>query len=204
MPALALGSPHPKLPDNILYVPQLEQETDYSCGAAALLSVLKYWNVYDGDEKSLYPLLQTTEKDGTEPPMIAQVATHFGLKAEMLENQKLSDLRHALHDHKTVIVSLQAWPDKTTTDPAKISWKDEWNQGHYNVLVGMDHDYAYFMDSAAENRYAYVSLDDLLDRWHDFEDRHGYVWRFQHLAIYISGNHATDFEPISRKLTRLE
>jgi acetylornithine deacetylase/succinyl-diaminopimelate desuccinylase-like protein/predicted double-glycine peptidase len=179
--------PPPRLPSLALPLPLVRQETGYSCGAAAMLSVLKYWRVYDGLEKGLYGVLETTPADGTEPAKLAEGARSFGLKAEWRQDLGFADLRAALQRGDTPILDIQAWPDPGTE---KASWRDDWDDGHYAVLLGMDADYAYFMDPSSDGKYAYIALPELSDRWHDEETRHGPHWRFQHLAVFIHGGRA--------------
>ncbi|MBI5625513.1 MAG: C39 family peptidase [Elusimicrobia bacterium] len=180
-----VGSPEPSLPPDYLPVPVTTQETSYSCGAAAVLSLLRYWRSYAGDEASLYPLLGTRPQDGTPPENMVMGLGHFGLDAAMQEGMSLADLRSSLRAGKTVILAMQAWRDAPGG-----SWADTWDAGHYVVLNGMDERYAYFMDPSTEERYAYVPLDELLERWHDYEDRDGQVRRYLRLGIVVSGRSA--------------
>ena len=183
----AARAAEPRLPPQALAVPLMAQATNYSCGAAALLSTLVYWNApYDSGEAGLYPLLDTTEKDGTPPDHIVAVAEGFGLTAYLNENMTLDDLGLALERGDTVIVDLQAWRTPGSTTP----WVSNWEDGHYVVLVGMDAAYAYFMDPSSLGAYAYVPLAELPDRWHDYEDRNGRVWRTRRLGIMIRGTKA--------------
>src|SRR5262245_188256 len=99
----------PALPENALSVPIVPQANDFSCGAAVMLSVLYYWRVYDGTEVGLYKALDTTEKDGTEPQKLVEVAKSYGLDAAMIENLSIRDLRGHLDAGKTVILAIQAW-----------------------------------------------------------------------------------------------
>jgi uncharacterized protein len=174
----------PKLPSQALPVPFARQGTPYSCGAAALLGVLSYWQVYDDSESGLYAALETTEADGTEPQKIRDVAVHFGLQAEMKENLELKDLRQYLSLGSTVILSIQAWRGDANSEKP---WKEIWDEGHYVVLVGLDTQYAYVMDPSIQTSYVYLPLTELLERWHDYEDRHGTLWRYQRLGIMIHG-----------------
>src|SRR5580704_12187479 len=66
--------PRPRLPPGFRAVPLTRQRTGYSCGPAALLGALRYWGVFDGREQDLYALLETTKKDGTESPKLAEGA----------------------------------------------------------------------------------------------------------------------------------
>jgi predicted double-glycine peptidase len=195
------ADPAPRLPSNALPVPLVPQATDYSCGAAALMSVLYYWQVYDGTETDLYARLGTNEKWGTEPEPMAAMAKRLGLRAEIKQKMTLQDLRDHLKDGSTVILDLQAWrilkPHQTP-----LPWKDNWEDGHYVVLIGMDSLYAYFMDPSAHVGYGYMPIIELLDRWHDYEDRNGPIERSEQLGVVISGTRAHTAFPSA--LVRME
>lgn len=172
-------APAPKL----LPVPLHQQETDYSCGAASLLSVLRYWQAFGGAERDLYDALQTTT-DGTEPDKIEEVARKFGLSAQLREGMSLDDLRAALARGDTAILDIQAWREGPS---AKLPWEDVWEDGHYVVLIGMDDSRAYFEDPVLDDSYAAMALDELPRRWHDYENRSGAVRRYFQAAVVISG-----------------
>lgn len=184
----AFTPPAPRLPKNAIPLPIIDQGTDYSCGVAALLSILSYWRAYEGHEASLYSVLNTTPKDGTEPGMMVEGARKFGLEAEMRENVTISELKQALRSGVTVILDIQAWVDEEVLK--KKSWSEIWDNGHYVNLVGMDHHYAYFMDPSVPTSYAFIPLGELVERWHDYENRTGTTWRNYQLAIFIHGTQA--------------
>ena len=142
------GLPEPRIPSDYLPLPVTVQETSYSCGAAAALSVLRYWQAYGGDERSLYKLLGTRPKDGTPPQGIAHGLSHLGLPAEVKEGMTLDDLRAALRRGDSVILDIQAWRNDEDTP-----WSQRWEDGHYVVLAGMDEHYAYLMDPSTPERY---------------------------------------------------
>ncbi len=193
--ALALAASSASLPKTALRLPAMRQATDYSCGAASLLSVLTYWGVYDGTESGLYKELETTPKDGTEPPSLARAAERRGLAAELREGMTVKDLRDAVARGATVILDIQAWKDAKST----VSWENDWDDGHYVVLAGVDDDNAYVMDPAASSGFGWLPLAELELRWHDFEDRHGTVRRYVHAGVVIAGK-----KPAARALERVE
>ncbi|MBI3299670.1 MAG: C39 family peptidase [Elusimicrobia bacterium] len=172
------------LPAGSLPVPLVRQATPYSCGAAAMSSVLRYWKVFDGGERSLYERLQTTEEDGTDPRSMVKVARELGLKAELAENLTVDDLRRHLAEGQTVILDVQAWADD---DPTPGDYSDNWEDGHYVVLVGLDETKAYVMDPSIHGGYGWIPLDELPGRWHDYEDRDGTLWRYHGLGVAVSG-----------------
>lgn len=181
------GKPAPTLPRKHIPVPIMMQATDYSCGAAALLSVLYYWEAYEGTESSLYPMLHTTPEHGTEPGMMASVAKELGLEASFKEGMTLDELREGLDRGDTIILDIQAWHEPSTKVSDSPNWREIWEDGHYVVLIAMDKTNAYFMDSSAGISYGFIPIPELLDRWHDFEDRNGRMWRYYNLGITISG-----------------
>lgn len=178
----SLAQASPSLPPNFLPVPLTPQSTSYSCGAAVLMAVMEYWNVYDGNEANLFHPLQTTPANGTHPVSISNLARRYGLRSDIRKSMSLADLRTALADGATVIVDLQAWSGNPNTD-----WQNSWEDGHYVVLVAMDSEYAYFMDPSAHGAYAYLGHAELLERWHDYENRNRAVQRYEGLGIIVHG-----------------
>ena len=183
--------PERELPVHSLAVPLFRQATPYSCGATVLQAVLAYWGVFDGKESELYGPLNTTEKDGTEPPAIVSVAKQYGLSAELREHVEIGELRKAIARHDTVILNIQAWRDSNRRMP----WSETWEDGHYVVLVGMDDDNAYVMDPSTSASYAYLPLSELVSRWHDYENRHGVRREYHQAAIFIHGKKAATQYP---------
>lgn len=176
------GLPAPRVPADYQPVPVTVQETSYSCGVAAGLSVLRYRQAYAGNERSLYKLMGTRRKDGTPPEGIEKGLEHFGLQARVQENMTLEDLRAALRRGDTVILDIQAWRGDEDTP-----WSQRWDDGHYVVLTGMDEDLAYVMDPSTPERYTYLPLPELLERWHDYESRGGRIRRYLQMGIVVSG-----------------
>lgn len=173
-----------RLPSGRLAVPIVRQATPYSCGAAAVLAVLQYWGAYDGGEGGLYAELGTTPDDGTDPRSMAKVLGERGLEASWREGMTEADLEGHLARGETVIIDIQAWAedDKTPDD-----YSDNWEDGHYVVLVGMDDTYLYVMDPSLSAGYGYFARSELKARWRDYEDRGGVVWRNQGLGIVARG-----------------
>jgi predicted double-glycine peptidase len=163
-------------------VPVVEQATDYSCGPATLTAVLRYWQQPVAGETALYAALHTTQKDGTEPYMLAEVARAHGLRAEYRTGVTVGELRAALAGGTTVILDLQAWRD--THRP----WRDDWDDGHYVVLVAIDGERLYAMDPSADDGYSWLTLGELGERWHDFELRDGARRNLQHGAVFVTGD----------------
>jgi predicted double-glycine peptidase len=189
-----------------LPVPVIEQETNYSCGAAALTAVLKYWQVFSGTEKDLYEDLKTHPENGTHPKRIELVAKKFGLEAELKTNLQILDLRKILKEGYIAIVNIQAWSDgKTQSTP----WSERWDDGHYVVLTGMDKKFIYFSDPTVGDAYAFMPIDEFLPRWHDYEIESEVgrvtevIKRYYQMAILIRGSAPLRTEPKTKRLRRL-
>jgi predicted double-glycine peptidase len=183
------GISAPKLPPNYLPVPITPQATSYSCGAAALLSLMVYWKVYEGNEVDLYADLNTTPKDGTHPKKMCAMAKLNGLACIFQTGMTLKNLRESLKENYTVILDIQAWPDRKPNSGGS-SWEDSWEAGHYVILIGMDNQYAYVMDPSIKTAYGFIPLKELLERWHDYETSTGVPEYHYNLGLLIKGKTA--------------
>ena len=165
-------SPAPSLalPPNAIPVPLVRQRVNYSCGDAAALAVLRYWDSADYasvSESTLYAPLHTTARDGTDPTPIASYFGRVrGLSAEFRLHLRLEDLTNAIDRGEPAIVDFQAWKDEPRV-PKEEEWVSDWDDGHYAVLVGYDARDLYFMDPSTSDHYAYVPLSEFVARWHD-------------------------------------
>jgi len=174
----------PRLPQDAIPVPVVRQVTDYSCGPAALVAVLQYFQVWSGTEDRLHRLLGTAAENGTLPEALANGARRFGLQSSVEQPMTLAQLKAALLAGRVVILELQAWRDPKSRYE---SWIDTWTDGHYVVLVGMDNQYAYFMDPSISDAYTYVPQQELLSRWHDINEQRGpRAQHDYHLGVVIS------------------
>lgn len=177
------AAPIPRLPADALAVPIVRQATDYSCGAAITSSILHYWNVEDTYEQSFYKGLGTTKKNGTDARKMRDFIKGYGLKVELKEKLTIADLRTSLSKGETVIVDYQAWADEDD----ELDWEERWEDGHYSVVVGLDENFIYLMDSSVLNSYTYIPISEFITRWHDYESTGGKIWRNYQLGIIISG-----------------
>lgn len=138
----------------------VRQRTGYSCGAAALLSVLRCLGITSHTEADLRQRLGTSPEDGTPPAAIIRVARELGLSAEPRGGLTLASLTHELLAKRPVILCLQAWGDPREYDA------DE--NGHWVVCVGRRWRTFFFTDPATGGR-TFLSAAELLRRWHDVD-----------------------------------
>jgi len=150
---------------SLIRVPIVNQATDYTCGVAALLSVLYYW---DKDEEiyesELAVELDADPEDGVVSAAIVRFAASHGFKAPRKVGLTLEELEGFLRAGKPVIVLFQAWPDS-----AKPGWEAGWDDGHFAVAIGYDAHNIYFMDPSTLGNYTYLPKEEFLKRWHDWD-----------------------------------
>ncbi len=167
-------------------VPDVRQSTTYSCGAAALQAVLCAWGI-DSRERTLMDECGTTESAGTAPEAIAAAARARGLRATLVEDTDLAALEEAAARGVPAIVAIQAWTDAR---PAGFTWREDWEDGHYIIVLGLDDDNVYVEDPSLLGTRGLIPRREFLDRWHDYTgeppfDATDRAWR--RLAIFIEG-----------------
>jgi predicted double-glycine peptidase len=182
----------------LLTVPDVRQDTDYSCGASALQAVLAYWGI-DVRESTLIKALRTDPKNGTRPEEIIRVARDYGLRAEIREGIGIPDLRRAWQNEIPVIVDIQAWQDNPNVKPV---WENDWEDGHYVVVIGIDERNIYVEDPSLLGSRGVIPQTEFLKRWHDYEGEPPYNSRdrtYVHLGMFIEGTRrstAVTFTPV--------
>lgn len=168
-------------------MPVVKQRTDFSCGAAATLAVLRYWRWerYAGvEEGDLHGALQTTQARGTEPePIVDYLRSDARLEAVYRHGDvSVVELERAVDAGQPPIVDLQAWSE------AKLPYRDVWDAGHYVVMVGYDDEHLFFMDPSVltPGEYAFLPRAELSERWHDLAGEHDV--RLERMAIFVRGS----------------
>lgn len=171
------------LPD-FLPVPDSRQSTSYSCGAAALRSVLGYYGI-QVDEEELMAKLATSPQEGTRPEAILRVAREYGLEAELRQGVTLEELEREVTAGRPTIVDAQAWREG---EELKLPWTEVWESGHYMVAIGMDKGNVYFEDPSLEWSMGKIPRQELMDRWHDYENGpNGERQVYRQAAIFFRG-----------------
>jgi predicted double-glycine peptidase len=192
-----------RLPANLVGVPIVKQVTDFSCGAAATLAMLRLWRwetYAHVEETDLHDALQTTGESGTEPEPIAEylrVAAH--LRAEYRHGDvTLSHLQQAVDRGEPPIVDLQAWRDRDRP------WRETWDAGHYVVLVGYDAERLFVMDPSVltPGGYAYLPAAELDERWHDLAGPHDVP--VERMVIFVPSGSGARWQPPEHGLVNHE
>ena len=196
--SLSAAETAPSLPARHLNVPNVRQATGYSCGAAALMAALTYWGVYDGGEARLAGLLGTDPENGTPVTALLDVARRFEVEAEGREAMTTADLRAALAKGDTVILDIQAWAGEKGAPLRGAQWRERWEDGHYVVLIAMDEANAYFMDPSVLPGYGWLPLDELPERWRDYDGKGRSVRRYRNFGLIIRGKKPADPPVLTR------
>jgi predicted double-glycine peptidase len=153
----------PAWAQNLLAVPDTRQSTDYSCGAAALQAVLAYYGQEVREDRLMHQLACDPQQ-GTHPEALLRVARSYGLKAELREGMRLEDLEGLLREGVPTLVCAQAWRGQS-----QPPWREDWEDGHYMVVIGLDEKRVYLEDPSLLGSRGYIERDEFVERWHDVE-----------------------------------
>ncbi len=148
--------------DALIKVPQTRQATGYTCGVAALQSLLYYY----GDEwrqDRLEKALQADSINGTNYRNIITFCRDLGYTTNLYFNLSLDSLKSMINRDIPVMVAIQAWAD------LPVDYNNEWDSGHYVICIGYDQDRFYFMDPSTIDNYTYIPVSEFIDRWHDID-----------------------------------
>jgi predicted double-glycine peptidase len=186
---LLLRSPSPHLN----HLPLTRQSTTYTCGVASLQSVLAYYGE-EWREDALAREVKSTPEEGTNYRELVRFARSKGLTAEPREGMTIQDLQRAADESRPVIVAIQAWGD----NPEKYT--NDWDDGHYSIVVGVDSRNVYLMDPSTIGNYTYIPIPRFLARWHDAETApDGRMNRLVHFGIVFGKDRKPAYDPESLK-----
>lgn len=162
-------------------LPTVRQPDDYSCGAAALMSVCRYYGVGPQDLSDFADAVGTRKDIGTYFKNIVAFARQLGLEAEWHDGMTVEELQKLVGRGVPVICSIQAYAEvqQHYQDP---SWNGD---GHYVVAVGFDDVNVYFMDPSIADRRGYLTWEEFEQRWHENEGTKSAPEIHQRLGIEI-------------------
>jgi predicted double-glycine peptidase len=138
------------------------QVTEYSCGACALQAVMSYWGT-DVNETDLMRVLHTTSEEGTYPENIVRGAQSLGFEAEARDHLSLEEVEQFTANGDPMIALVQAWRGEKGS-PGSVT--EEWDNGHYIVVLGVDKDSVYFEDPYARMSKAFMPRQTFVEHWH--------------------------------------
>ena len=179
----------PDGPVSVLRMPDVRQDVNYTCGPSSLQAVLGYYGE-EHFEKDLADLCVTSSEEGTPPASLVKAAKELGYQAEVKENLSLEDLQKSVDAGVPVIIAAQAWRDDVNKDKP---WKDLWDDGHYMVVIGLDHKNVFFEDPSTFQSKGSIPRDEFLERWHDVDNN----VPCNHLGIFVTGKEPHPFPQVA-------
>jgi len=182
------------IPEKYLNVPKVRQAKSYTCGVAATMSVLSYWEQYDTDEETLEHTLQSNDQDGTSYHNILAFLQSRGYSVIVKKgwNVPLSDLFAYVDKGIPPMICLQAYADPS---PPEGGWMNDTDDGHYNVVVAYDSTNIYFMDPSALSHFSYMSISEFMQRWHDVDGPMNEPIPHFILAAWLPGQPSPPYNP---------
>lgn len=185
-------------------IPLIRQGTSYTCGVAAMHSILR-WHSYDGDinDERLCEACGTTAENGTAYQRIVEyLAGVDGLDASWHENMSAGDLMAVIDAGGVAMLPIQAWEYRPTASGAQAlfdteDYRDHWQGGHWVVACGYNARDVLFMDPSTAGCYARMPWDALNVRWHDSPDctdGSAPFTRYEHCGIVVYKTNAEQYD----------
>jgi predicted double-glycine peptidase len=140
-------------------LPDVRQETSYSCGASAFQAIAEMYGVGPQEESWYRDALDTDPEKGTQPDNIRELADQLGLQTIAKQKMTADDLKKWLDQGVPVLILIQAWGD-----PAGY---EGMNDGHYVVAIGYTDDDLIVEDPSLRLTRGFIAWDSLDKRWHD-------------------------------------
>lgn len=146
----------------ILQVPHLRQQRDWSCGPACVRMVLRYFGE-DVSESDLIEALSASDRDGTSPERIMQHLRARGLAVRQRRKADIRWLQLQASARTPVLVACQDWAHK----PGRTDYAHSWDNGHYAVVVAASPETVTLCDPSSKRPRRHIPAADFLARWRD-------------------------------------
>ena len=124
----------------MVQIPYYEQETKYTCGAAAMRMALGFCGIKKS-EKQVAKLLGTNKVRGTWHKSFPIVAEKFRLNHVSIRNATIADLKEYQKKDFAVVICYFYPPEKVD---------------HYSVLKKIDNKFIYFLDPFFGEEHKYL------------------------------------------------
>jgi predicted double-glycine peptidase len=164
-------------------LPGCQQRKDYTCGAAAVLSVCSYYGIGPRREATIERDMKMN-RSGSDPAHLIRALDRYGLAHKAYQPMTDVELRTSLDARHPVILMLQAW-----ASPRPVSYRDHWTDGHWVIAIGYTREGVVFADPYLDRARGYLSFTELDERWHDLEGPRNR--RVERYGLAISGARAT-------------
>jgi HK97 family phage portal protein len=128
---------------DLIELPDVRQQDNYSCGAAVAMSVGRYFDVGPESLEEWKAALDTTPENSTRPIKIIEYLTSLGLAVTAASDMTVEDLRDFWKDGMPVICPIQEYglPSKQAS----------FQYGHYVATIGVAHGQVFVQDPSIDN-----------------------------------------------------
>lgn len=167
-------------------MPLSRQASSYTCGVAAMQSILYYYGE-EVREDTLAEELKSNADIGTNYNNIIAAAQTRGIQVDVRRDMTIDDLKSALSSKKPVMVAFQAWADNVS------GYANDWEDGHWAIAVGYDSERIYFMDPSTLGNFTYISIPEFLTRWHDTDSDN--TTQLIHFGLIFSKGEKPSYDP---------
>lgn len=140
-----------------VHLPNVQQNTNFSCGAVALQCICAYFGVGYGSEYDYIKVLQSNPNWGTDQSNIIECAKSLGLNV-IAEEMSIDMLKIHLNKKRPIIVCIQAYGQPSKYDRSGF--------GHYVIAIGYDEKYIFFEDPLIYSFRGYLTYKQFEKRWH--------------------------------------
>ena len=149
----------------LIHMPITRQATNYTCGAAAVGSMIHWLNPQlDFSEDHLAAEMKSDNVHGTIIANIERYARRLGLVTDWRDGWTMDSLEQSIRAGIPVLVLIQAYRDSDEVD-----WRTDWDDGHFVIVNGIDQQNVYMMDPSQRGNYTYIPRAEFMDRWHDVD-----------------------------------
>jgi predicted double-glycine peptidase len=137
------------------------------------MSIYNYWTGVDIREDRLATRLGASAGAGTSHQRISRFFKEENFTVHTHKHMTIAQLRGLVDRGRPVLVALQAWTE-AELHPSRTFWENDWEDGHYSVVIGMDSDNVFLMDPSTLGFYTFIPVDEFSARWHDIAGPHSY------------------------------
>jgi uncharacterized protein len=184
-------------------VPDVSQQTDYSCGASCLEAICKYYGVGKEDEWQFIRGLHLDRRVGVHPGQIHRLARSYRLSVRSYPLMTLARLKRELEWRHPVMLMIQAYGQDRVGKRRQVRWRrdytPDWNDGHWVVAIGFDREGVFFEDPLLQGVRGWLSFAELNSRWHD-TGPHGKHLPHYGLAIWLPRHSASAYESRAERI----
>lgn len=152
----------------LLDVPDIRQEFDYDCGAAACLAIANYFRIGPQSLGEMRDILNTEKKNGTELIRMIDFFNANGLSVTSGQGWTIEDLKQFFLAKMPVICAIQAY-GSPADERANRS-------GHYVVVIGLALGQIVLQDPSSGRRI--VPELDFESVWHDKDENENILKKF--------------------------